>query len=131
MSKVLIGVVRVDNSAAALDRLEDWAALLQSRIAFWWLVMVSRVPLRRELARTAVHMLEVVWLLSAESDGLGTPTPEDLKGRESRARRSGGMMVRVVTLVLVALLEGDEGGLGDDRDTAENWVTVHCLQLLE
>ena len=41
-------------------------------------------------------MLEVVWLLLADSVGLGIPTPAALTGRERRVRRSGGIVVGVV-----------------------------------
>ena len=51
--------------------------------------MTREVPSRRESVRTKVHMLEVVWLSSADSVRLGTPTPADLTGRERRARKSG------------------------------------------
>ena len=46
--------------AVELAFLETWVALLLSRMVFWWLVMMSRVPLRRELERMAVHTLKML-----------------------------------------------------------------------
>ena len=58
--------------------------------------MVSRVPTIKELARTVVHMLELVWLLSADSIGLRTPALTNLTGRERRTQRSGVVVVGVL-----------------------------------
>ena len=94
--KGIIRAMRVNMLAVALACLEAWAALLPSRIAFWWLVMASGVPSRRDLVRTAVHTLKVVWLSLADLMELGTPTPADLTGRERRVQRSRGMVVGVI-----------------------------------
>ena len=85
-----IVVVRERRSTVALAFLEVWVALLPSHMAFWWLVMVSGVPLRRDSVRTAVQTLEVVWLPSVDLIRFRTLTPDDLTGRERRARRLGG-----------------------------------------
>ena len=86
--------VRVNRSVAVLACLEAWEAPRPSRIAVWWSAMAREVPSRSDLVSTAVHTLEVVWFLSANLVGLGTPTLADLTGRERRARRSGGVVVQ-------------------------------------
>jgi len=82
-------MVRARRSTAALALLEAWAMLFLPRTTFWWSAMVSRVPLSRESARTAVHTLDVMWLLSADSIGFGMPTPVNLARRERMVRRLG------------------------------------------
>ena len=52
--------------------------------------MVSGVLSRRELVRTVVHTLDVVWLLLADSIGFEMPKLDNLTWRERRAHRSGG-----------------------------------------
>ena len=85
-----MGTRRERSTLAKLACLIDWAVVRPSCIAAWLSGMIRDVLSRRNLVRTEVHTLEVVWLSLAGLVGLGVPTPANLTGRDRRVRSSGG-----------------------------------------
>ena len=137
-----IRMVRKRRLATALDFLEDWTALLLSRMFFWLSAMVSGLPSNKESFRMSVHTLDVLWLSSLDSIGLRAPTRIILTGRKRKAWRLEGwwrevmtprisgrnaewkwvtigmkwFAISILSLILVALLKSTEEGLGGRLD---------------